>query len=482
MATFVEITPDAFNEGFSNAASSALFDRLGGVEGGVNGQTHVRRPVRGIQLKEESYATIQVRTADGRNLALFDAAGQIPGPGGQLTDGFTTHNSNFLIQSLQEQRVEKSQIVMTFGEPYIFFFGEQPRILQVSGVLLNTQDFNWRAEWWENYDRYLRGTRCVQARTRVYLSWDDIIVEGYIMQAGASESPTEQNYVQFQFQMFLTNYQNISGIGDPMGHMTGRDVELDPFEVNAFRQSLRDLESSTLRVRNMNIQYAQLSEGSGIGSLLGVLRGALSGGITSGGFSASASVSLGTNRLVATAAGQIGDILAEAGRFVSGRNIRVPIGFEGSAVFEDAQIALASIEGSAGIIGVLESLDRQVELAVTVGGVTKFIRGTVGQQSTPARFGPLSLNEDEFIARRYPPSNGRKVATDLFANQLAQDIELGDRVRDTFAAYGVDVEPPDEIRLMLIRGVFGIASIGLGAGLNALKGSSGTARFAANLL
>ena len=154
MATFIMIEPDAFNEGFKQLSTGTRPGRAGFVNANTRGRfDHVRRPVRGIQIKENTYATLQVRTADGRNLPLFDAAGTVldgNDAASFLDRGFTTHNSNFLIQSIQESRAEKQQVVLTFGEPYIFFFGEQPRVLTISGVLLNTEDFNWRAEWWEN--------------------------------------------------------------------------------------------------------------------------------------------------------------------------------------------------------------------------------------------------------------------------------------------------------------------------------------------
>lgn len=470
MATFVEITPDAFNQTFAAVAEVDRRTRAGTNQRSVKGQVQVRRPVRGIWIKDDTYGTIQVRTSDGRALPMFDAAGRFASEeGGEIVDGFTTHNSNFLIQSVQEQRVEKSQIILTFGAPYIFFFGEQPRVLNVSGVLLNTVDFNWRAEWWENYDKYLRGTACVRSKTRVYLSWDDVVTEGYILSAACDEKATEQNYVSFQFQMFLTNYQNISGIGQPDAHLNANAIDLDPEAVIASQNALSSQVSSTVLVRNRNIQAVQMSSGQGVGSLFASLR---NGEI-------SAAISAGTSRLVEIQ-GQVVDILSEAGRFVSGRNIRVPIGFEGSAVFDDAQLALASIPGASQVI--TGNDQRTVSLGIALGGVKGFIEGSLGLRSLPARYGPLHLNEDEFIARRFPPPEGASGPVDLFRDQFANDLAMGAKVRDVFAAFGVEVDPPSDLLRLIARGVFGVASIPLGSGLLSATSSSGTARFAANLL
>ena len=451
MATFVEITPDAFNEGFQDAALGIKNSRDG--VGRSPGQVHVRRPVRGIQIKDETYATIQVRRANGQNLPLFDGAGMLGGTiDSPNNPGQSYQNSNFLIQSLVEQRAEKQQVVLTFGEPYIFFFGEQPRMIQVSGILLNTEDFNWRAEWWENYDLYLRGTACVRQRARVYLSWDDIIVEGYVTNASAQEDSQNRNLVQFQFQMFLTNYDNVSAIGNPMGHLKHKEMALDPASIDVLGTPGIAI-SKTSIVRQMNLD--QLNQGRGAGSLLDSLR---SGDI----FGA---LSAGTERLVEIQ-GQVIDILSQASRFVSGRNIRVPIGFQGSAAFDDFDVSLAS----------------RLPSSLTRANRNVVIQGAFGRRAAAQNYGPLYLNEDEFVARVAPSLLNAADTVDLFAAQLAEDIDMGAKVRDVFLAYGVEVEAPDEARLLAIRGIFGIVSVGLGSALGGLTESNGTARFAANLL
>jgi len=207
MAGFVELIPDAFSEGF---ASEVSLRREGGFSSRTVRQEEVRRPVRGLQIKNDTYAQLEVMRADGSSLLLTDGGGKHDQDDGR---GGSFRYSNFLLQSVAESREEKSQIVETFGEPYIFFYGERPRIIQCQGTLLNSEDFNWRAEWWENYEKYLRGTKCVQNKTRVLLAWDDIVVQGYFLSASASESSEAPLLVSFSFQLFLTAYENISKIG-----------------------------------------------------------------------------------------------------------------------------------------------------------------------------------------------------------------------------------------------------------------------------
>lgn len=232
MATFIEIQTDAFaNNVRALAAKKRDF-------------SGVRRPFRGIEIKEDTYAVIKVIRADGSEIPLTDSggsrsqqsggqtsAGSGVAPQGSKSSKATTYNySNFLINQVQDTRAEKSQILETFGDSFVFFFGERPRVLAVSGVLLNTRDFNWRTEFWYNYENVLRGTKLVEQNARVYLFWDDILVEGYILNATAQDNAELPYHIPFSFNLFVTNHIYLSSVGDDAYPVT-HAVALQPLEV-----------------------------------------------------------------------------------------------------------------------------------------------------------------------------------------------------------------------------------------------------------
>lgn len=202
MSVFIALEIDDFQKTFNDQTSKGK----SAIKNGSN--TNVRRPVRGLEINDDTYAIIRVVRADGSQISLFDS-------GAADGSGLSQDYANFLIQTVSEARMEKQQIVETFGEPYIFFFGESPRFIDVQAILLNSFDFNWRAEWWENYDKYLRGTRLVELGARMYLFYEDMIIEGYMLNAQAQESSENPLFLQLQFRMFVTNYTNVSFIGDP---------------------------------------------------------------------------------------------------------------------------------------------------------------------------------------------------------------------------------------------------------------------------
>lgn len=203
MPVYLELVTDAFEEQLNRQKNKRTRD----ARSARAGRRIARRPTRGIEVKDDTAAAVKVVKADGTELPLVDSSS----PDGETTSGY----ANFILQQVQEQRMEKHQIVETFGAAYVFFFGESPRFLNVQSIILNTHDFNWEAEWWENYERYFRGTKLVELGARLYMFYDDNIVEGYMLNASASKLAEQPHMLQLQFQLFVTNYRNVSFVGNP---------------------------------------------------------------------------------------------------------------------------------------------------------------------------------------------------------------------------------------------------------------------------
>jgi hypothetical protein len=197
MAVYIELTTDAFAQVFNQQQSAVTPQGRAGI-------SNARRPLRGLEIKDDTYAIFKIITSNGTALPLIDSG---------AVGGTNTQDSNFILQSVTEARMEKHQIVETFGESYIFFFGESPRFLDVQAILIDSFDFNWYAEFWQNYDLYLRGSKSVEMGARTYLFYDDNIVEGYMLMAQATKVADQPLQARLTFRLFLTNYQNISFIG-----------------------------------------------------------------------------------------------------------------------------------------------------------------------------------------------------------------------------------------------------------------------------
>src|SRR5258708_1008530 len=218
----------------------------------------IRRPTRGIVLNDDTFATLRVVTTHGDNINLVDAGSRaekkpLEVNGKRYNDVY----SNFLLQSITEERAEKYQILETFGEPYIFLFGERARVMNFSGILINTFDFNWEAEWWFNYDNYIRGTKCVEKQASVFLSFDNTLVNGYIINSTAQKSAQDRNFVQFTFQLYVTSYTTLTNLGDPHANPGFDSTSVTSSSLQALRPKLID------NVTQSGVTYQQLALSSG---------------------------------------------------------------------------------------------------------------------------------------------------------------------------------------------------------------------------
>lgn len=111
--------------------------------------------------------------------------------------------SKFLLESVQESHQERSQIVETFGDFYVFFFGERPPIYNFSGTLINTYFINWVQDFHFYYENFLRGTKSVENNARIVLTYGGRQIEGFILNAQTSTNAQTDNGAQFSFQVLV---------------------------------------------------------------------------------------------------------------------------------------------------------------------------------------------------------------------------------------------------------------------------------------
>ena len=311
-----------------------------------SGQDLVRRAFRGIQPKEETYATLAVVTRGGsfystRNSSSWDNTANMGG-GPEYEEsgtGFCDFNSNFMLQSVSEERSEKLQTMSTFGPAYFFFFGEQPRFITCSGILMNTRDFQWQLEWWKNYEDTLRGTRLVERMARVYMTYDDVVVEGYLVNSATSLDAQNPGTSSLRFTLAVTNlvYLKNPGAQQPDWEVGG--------DVSDLPETLD--ESSTQAVRLLNVQTLQASVDK-VG-LLDTLRTAM-----------------------AAFADPVSFLIAQPGvtaavDFLLGKNIGVPVGFLGSEAstaytnLTSADLTMLGGLGSSLLIRVPDSVPKYIK-------------------------------------------------------------------------------------------------------------------------
>lgn len=125
--------------------------------------------------------------------------------------------TKFFLQSTQESNQERSQIVETFGDFYVFLFGQRPQITTFSGTLLNSKNASWYSDFKFMYQNFLRGTKCVENNSRLILTFGGTQVEGLMLNASFGRNSDMDHGVQFSFQLLIldekfTNFSNDFGL------------------------------------------------------------------------------------------------------------------------------------------------------------------------------------------------------------------------------------------------------------------------------
>lgn len=105
---------------------------------------------------------------------------------GRLTDFGT---NKFFLQSITENKQERAQILETFGDSVILFFGERTRVYTLNGTILDANQkyfgqvdevvFNWAAAFRLFYDEHLRGTMLAKSGKIAVLSVNGQVYIGY---------------------------------------------------------------------------------------------------------------------------------------------------------------------------------------------------------------------------------------------------------------------------------------------------------------
>ena len=191
--------------------SRHLLTRGRGVEGNQVNLDMIRESslARQLATKEDSVATIRLvrRLNAVEKSKVKSSERHLPWV------NLIPPNTKFFLESVQENREEKVQVIDTFGEWIAFFFGRKPEVYSYSGTLLNAKNHDWKNEFQQNYDLFLRGSQAVKHRATMLLQYDDVIVEGYMLNASIQMTAIADNAVPFSFNLLVINRSAVNARG-----------------------------------------------------------------------------------------------------------------------------------------------------------------------------------------------------------------------------------------------------------------------------
>jgi len=173
-------------------------------------ETNLRENSLARQLSEKKDQPATIRLIRRRKSA--EIAALKPGESQVPWINLIPPNTKFFLEQVNETREEKVQVIDTFGEWVAFFFGRKPEVYSYSGTLLNASNHDWKNEFQFNYDNFLRGSQAVKQRATMILQYDDVMVEGYMMNCSISQSALADKAVPFQFTLLVINRSSLNPI------------------------------------------------------------------------------------------------------------------------------------------------------------------------------------------------------------------------------------------------------------------------------
>jgi hypothetical protein len=164
---------------------------------GVPQDLIVRRPIFGLDPtpEREAFMQIVVQAGDNQQIEFFNSSAK---------NGRATANSNFIIVSAARQDTDSVAQQPTFRRWYTYTIGKNAVVLQVNGILFESDGFPWVSEFIQNYNKYLNPSALIANNALVYLTIDGHTYKGLIFGVTLAKSAAESiQMAQLSFQMMV---------------------------------------------------------------------------------------------------------------------------------------------------------------------------------------------------------------------------------------------------------------------------------------
>ena len=201
--------PSKTMESINEQYSQSLFSQL------VNNPDGILKATISIPAgsTEENSIDITIPTKRENDIPVVDVSEKsvvslqiIDNKGQRLLPPYT----EFYIESISEGNSEKLQIVETFEDPNVYFFGSKVRVYNFSGKLRNDKINNWANQFELLYEAAIKGTRLAEMKAMVYLIADDRTYVGFPISTSYGKVAQMLNVVNFNMA-FLVIRKIVSG-------------------------------------------------------------------------------------------------------------------------------------------------------------------------------------------------------------------------------------------------------------------------------
>ena len=111
---------------------------------------------------------------------------------------------NFSLLQVNESRAELAKITKTFGKKWhAFFFNQEPRVYSFTGIFLDSKNYNYYEDFMKAYDMYLAGSKCLENNYKMYLSYENKIIDGLMLGINTTSNSSDIHHKGFSFQLLV---------------------------------------------------------------------------------------------------------------------------------------------------------------------------------------------------------------------------------------------------------------------------------------
>jgi hypothetical protein len=145
--------------------------------------------------EREAFIQVVVQAGDNQQIELFNSSAK---------NGKATATSNFILVSAVRQDTDSVSQQPTFRRWYTYAMGRNSIVLQVNGILFESDGFPWVSEFIQNYNKYLNPSALIANNALVYLTVDGHTYKGFIFGVTVARSAAESiQMAQLSFQMMV---------------------------------------------------------------------------------------------------------------------------------------------------------------------------------------------------------------------------------------------------------------------------------------
>ena len=192
----------------------------------------------------------------------------------QTGEGEKTGYDRFMITGVSCDMNEKVQITEVFGDgEVIYYFGRQPLIFTIRGMLVDSIDNNWFVDWIKMYSEFLRGSQTAKNYELLKLVLPNMELTGTIPSFSWQQDATRDTDIMFTFQFIAKLINPIAVAQGPVVNtnrvrgidFTKRDTTLPQADINRLKGTVEDLsvilQSSSSSLRDKAGALSQLGSG-----------------------------------------------------------------------------------------------------------------------------------------------------------------------------------------------------------------------------